>query len=153
MLLFPENGVLGLTMAWPPEDRLDPGASSAATWAFEKAEPAGCRTGTLPTITLQFRPLVTTRGVIGVCGVEPRNRDEPFTAEEERGLDPILEQTAIAADRSLLVGTPVKAAALEENEKIRSTLLTSLSHDLRTPRARRPEFDCNEPCPSALLQG
>ncbi len=133
--LFPEDGLLRLTVAWPPEDKMEPGESSAANWAFEKGEPAGWRTGTLPTIPMQFRPLATTRGVIGVCGVEPRNRDEPFTAEEERSLAAILEQTAIAADRALLVGSTVKAAALEQNEKIRATLLSSLSHDLRTPLA------------------
>jgi two-component system sensor histidine kinase KdpD len=47
----------------------------------------------------------------------------------------ILEQTAIAIDRSLLVVESVKAAALEENEKLRTTLLASLSHDPRTPLA------------------
>ena len=45
------------------------------------------------------------------------------------------EQTAIAIDRSLLVKDSVKTAALEENEKLRTTLLASLSHDLRTPLA------------------
>ncbi len=50
-------------------------------------------------------------------------------------LTSILEQTAIAIDRSLLVGDSVKAAALEENEKLRTMLLASLSHDLRTPLA------------------
>ena len=47
----------------------------------------------------------------------------------------MIEQTAIAIDRSLLVGEAVRSAALEENEKLRTTLLSSLSHDLRTPLA------------------
>jgi two-component system sensor histidine kinase KdpD len=50
-------------------------------------------------------------------------------------LTSILEQTAIAIDRSLLVADSVKAAALEENERLRTVLLASLSHDLRTPLA------------------
>ncbi len=50
-------------------------------------------------------------------------------------LTALLEQTAIAIDRSRLVDDSIKAAALEENERLRTTLLASLSHDLRTPLA------------------
>jgi two-component system sensor histidine kinase KdpD len=81
----------------------------------------------------QFRPLITPRGVVAVCGFEPRVKDEPIGLEDERALTAILEQTAIAIDRSLLIGEAVRAAALEDNEKLRTTLLASLSHDLRTP--------------------
>jgi two-component system sensor histidine kinase KdpD len=89
----------------------------------------------LPNVRFQFRPLTTTRGVIGVAGVEPKFAEEPFAAQDERTLTSILEQTAIAIDRSLLVNESVKAAALAENEKMRTMLLASLSHDLRTPLA------------------
>jgi len=100
-----------------------------------QSEPAGWRTGTLPNVRFQFRPLTTTRGVVGVAGIEPKLHEEPLSAQDERMLTSVLEQTAIAIDRSLLVGESVKAAALEENEKLRTTLLSSLSHDLRTPLA------------------
>jgi two-component system sensor histidine kinase KdpD len=135
VLLLPEDGELNLSAAWPPVDELSPGEMSAAQWAFDKAEEAGWRTGTLPNVRFQFRPLVTTRGVGGVCGVEPADPGEPISPEHERALNLILEQTAIAVDRSLLVRESVKTAALEENERLRETLLASLSHDLRTPLA------------------
>ncbi len=135
VMMLPEEGELHLSAAWPPIDRLDPGETSAARWAFEKAEPAGWRTGTLPNVRYQFRPLVTTRGVVGVCGIEPADQAEPISPEHERTLTLILEQTAIAVDRSLLVRESVKTAALAENERLRETLLASLSHDLRTPLA------------------
>jgi two-component system, OmpR family, sensor histidine kinase KdpD len=135
VVLLPEDGELHLSAAWPPVDELDPGEMSAAQWAFDKAEEAGWRTGTLPNVRFQFRPLVTTRGVGGVCGIEPADLAEPIAPEHERALNLILEQTAIAVDRSLLVGESVKTAALEENERLRDTLLASLSHDLRTPLA------------------
>lgn len=135
VLLVPDDGELRVSTAWPPIDRLDAGEGGAARWAFEKAEPAGWRTATLPNVRFQFRPLATTRGVVAVLGVEPRKSDEPLSTQVERMLMSILEQTAIAIDRSLLVGESVKAAALEENEKLRTTLLASLSHDLRTPLA------------------
>jgi two-component system sensor histidine kinase KdpD len=135
VMLLPEEGELKLSAAWPPIDRLDPGEMSGARWAFDKAEPAGWRTGTLPNVRFQFRPLVTTRGVGGVCGVELEDPTGTISPERERALNLILEQTAIAVDRSLLVKDSVKTAALEENEKLRTTLLASLSHDLRTPLA------------------
>jgi two-component system sensor histidine kinase KdpD len=135
VLLLPEDGELKLAASWPPVDELNPGETSAAKWAFDKAEEAGWRTGTLPNTRFQFRPLVTTRGVGGVCGVEPADLAEPLSPEQERILTLILEQTAIAVDRSLLVRESVKTAALAENERLRDTLLASLSHDLRTPLA------------------
>jgi two-component system sensor histidine kinase KdpD len=135
VLLLPDDGELKLAASWPPVDELSPGESSAARWAFDKAEEAGWRTGTLPNTRFQFRPLVTTRGAGGVCGVEPADLAEPFSPEQERVLTLILEQTAIAVDRSLLVRESVKSAALAENERLRDTLLASLSHDLRTPLA------------------
>jgi two-component system sensor histidine kinase KdpD len=135
VMMLPEEGELKLTAAWPPIDELDPGEMGAARWAFEKAEEAGWRTGTLPNIRFQFRPLVTTRGVGGVCGVEPADLGATIAPERERALNLILEQTAIAIDRAQLVKDSVKTAALEENEKLRQTLLSSLSHDLRTPLA------------------
>jgi len=135
VLLLPEDGELTLSAAWPPIDELDPGEHGAARWAFDKSEPAGWRTGTLPNVRFQFRPLVTSRGVVGVCGLEPADLGATISPTLEHALNLILEQAAIAIDRALLVKDSVRTVALEENEKLRGTLLASLSHDLRTPLA------------------
>ncbi len=133
--LLPDGGELRLATVWPPMDEFSAGEMSAARWAFLKREAAGWRTDTLPNLVFQFRPLMTPRGVVGVCGFQPKAPNEPISPEDERALTAMLEQTAIAIDRSLLVGEAVRTAALEENEKLRTTLLSSLSHDLRTPLA------------------
>jgi len=135
VILAPQDGELQLAAAWPPIDLLEVTDMSAARWAHEKSENAGWRTGTLPNARFHFRPLMTPRGCVGVCGVEPRTRDAPFSPQEERLLTSILDQTATAIDRARLVERSIRAAALEENEKLRQTLLSSLSHDLRTPLA------------------
>jgi two-component system sensor histidine kinase KdpD len=135
VLLIPEEGDLQLRIAWPPDVDLNEGEMSAARWAFGKGEIAGWRTNTLPTLAKQFRPLVTPRGAVGVFGFEPMARGDAPTPEFERALTALLEQTALAVDRSLLIGEAVRAAALDDNEKLRTTLLSSLSHDLRTPLA------------------
>ncbi|MGJ0511051.1 DUF4118 domain-containing protein [Methylocystis sp.] len=133
VMLIPEESGLKVSAAWPPVDRMDAGELAAARWALEKAEPAGWRTDTLPNVRFQFRPLATARGVVAVCGIEPKTPEEPLSAAAESTISSLIEQTAIAIDRSMLVGESVKAAALEENEKLRTILLSALSHDLRTP--------------------
>jgi two-component system sensor histidine kinase KdpD len=133
VLLVAEGDDLQTRAAWPPDAQLDAAALGAARWAQQKREPAGWGTGTLPRVAYQFRPLVAARGPIAVCGFEPRSPDEPLTAEDERELTAILDQTAIALDRALLAREALNAATMQENEKVRDALLDSLSHDLRTP--------------------
>jgi two-component system sensor histidine kinase KdpD len=133
VLLVAEGDDLQIRAAWPPDAQLDAAALTAARWAQQKNEPAGWGTGTLPRVDYQFRPLVAARGPIAVCGFEPHSPEEPITAEDERALTAILDQTAIALDRALLAREAVKAATMLENEKVRDALLASLSHDLRTP--------------------
>jgi len=135
VMLIPEEEELALAAAWPPLDQLSPGETGAARWAFSKREAAGWKTGTLPNLRFQFRPLTTSRGVVGVCGFEPAARDAALGPALDHGLNLILDQTAIAVDRAMLVKDSLRTATLEENEKLRATLLASLSHDLRTPLA------------------
>jgi two-component system sensor histidine kinase KdpD len=135
VMLLPEDGDLTLSSAWPPIDALDAGETGAARWAFEKKEAAGWKTGTLPNVRFQFRPLITTRGVVGVGGFQPADAAATVSPTLEHALNLIFEQAAIAIDRANLVKDSVRTVALEENEKLRTTLLASLSHDLRTPLA------------------
>ena len=68
--------------------RSTPARTGAARWAFDKSEPAGWKTGTLPNVRFQFRPLVTTRGVVGVCGFEPAERDGTAFADARARAEP-----------------------------------------------------------------
>ena len=135
VFMVPLAGELQMRAAWPPVDELTSGEAMAARWAFDKGEAAGWRTGTLPNLQYQFRPLASTRGTLAVCGIVPANAQQQLSAQDERTIGSLLEQTTIAIDRALLSGEAVKAAALEQNESLRGTLLASLSHDLRTPLA------------------
>ena len=133
VFLTPEDGELQLGAAWPPDTDLTVGDITAARWAFEKREPAGSGTGTLPTIAFQFRPLTSPRGVIGVFGFVYESL--PLQIAEERALTAMLDQTAIAIDRARLAEESVHHAARLEGENFRTALLSSISHDLRTPLA------------------
>lgn len=133
VLALPKDGDLQLGAAWPPDTELSVADMTAVRWAFEKQEAAGSGTGTLPTVAFQFRPLMSPHGVIGVCGFY-RN-DKPLDIGEERALSAIMDQTAIAIDRARLAQESVKHAAQLEGERFRTALLSSISHDLRTPLA------------------
>lgn len=133
VLLLPEDGDIALSVAWPPDTELGVTDMTAARWAFERKEAAGNGTGTLPNSPFQFRPLMTPNGVVGVCGYV--QRDKPLEINEERALAAILDQTAIAVDRARLSRETLDQAARLEGEKFRAALLSSISHDLRTPLA------------------
>ncbi|MDI7860498.1 sensor histidine kinase KdpD [Rhizobiaceae bacterium n13] len=132
-LLLPEEGELKLKAAWPPDTELAVGDMTAARWAMEKQEPAGNGTGTLPNIAYQFRPLMSPHGAVGVCGF--RQQDKPLDIDQERALAAIMDQTAIAIDRARLSRESMDQAAQLEGERFRTALLSSISHDLRTPLA------------------
>ena len=70
ILLAPdEEGRLGIVGAFPPEDRLDVRERSAADWAWERGEPAGRGSGTLPASAWLFLPLKSAQGRLGVLGI------------------------------------------------------------------------------------
>jgi two-component system sensor histidine kinase KdpD len=105
----------------------------AARWAMEKNELAGNGTGTLPNSPFQFRPLGASSGVVAVVGY--RHAGRILDAEEEQALGAILDQAAVAIDRARLSKESIEQAARLEGERFRSSLLSSISHDLKTPLA------------------
>lgn len=133
VLLLPRKGDLDIAGAWPPDSELDVTDMTAARWAHDKREPAGHGTGTLPNSRFEFRPLLGPHGIVGVCGIE--HAGERLDLSAERSLTAILDQTAIALDRARLADETVVQAARLEGERYREALLSSISHDLRTPLA------------------
>jgi len=135
VVLLTQDDDLALTAAWPPEDALDAAAMTAARWAYNHDEPAGADTGTLPIIPWYFVPLKTGAKTLGVVGVA-KDKDGPSLDSEARALlDTLVEQTAAALDRASLAREMVTAKTATETERVRNTLLASVSHDFRTPLA------------------
>lgn len=133
IILLPQGETLQLIASWPPEDGLDTASASAASWAYDKNEPAGAGTETLPSARWLFLPLRLSAGPAGVLGIAP----------EEHALDPeartlaetLAELTAAALERVRLAREITAANTATETERVRNTLLTSISHDFRTPLA------------------
>lgn len=133
IILMNDGRDLAIQTGWPPEDTLATSDWAAARWAFKEREPAGRFTGTLPTSRFQFRPLGGTKGVSAVIGVEPAEGEDDLPAAMDAALQSIIEQAAIAIERTMLVEDAAKVETAAEGERLRAALLSSISHDLRTP--------------------
>ncbi|PZO77904.1 MAG: two-component sensor histidine kinase [Mesorhizobium amorphae] len=134
LILMPdETGALEQVQGHPTiEEDLDARALGAARWAFEKNEPAGTGTATLPTSDWLFVPLATSKP-LGVLGVQFRDPKRPLDPELKRLLFAVKDQVAVAVERTHLAGDVQALRVKAEGERLRAALLNSLSHDLRTP--------------------
>jgi two-component system, OmpR family, sensor histidine kinase KdpD len=116
-----------------PAYPLDEKEQSVAAWVFGQGRAAGASTDTLPAAQGLYVPLMGSNGIIGVLGVRP--------ADPKRFQDPgvlhLLEtfagQAAVALERTLLAERAEREQVEIEAERLRTSLLSSLSHDLRTP--------------------
>jgi len=133
VVLLEQAGDLTLTAAWPPEDALDAAPMTAARWAFSHGEPAGADTGTLPIVPWYFVPLRIGDKTLGVIGVAKPEGMAPLDSEARTLLDALSEQAAAALERASLARDMVSAKTATETERVRNTLLASISHDFRTP--------------------
>jgi two-component system sensor histidine kinase KdpD len=82
-----------------------------------------------------YVPLRTARGTMGVLSFGPPADDARRTANERRFVAALADQAAIAIERILFAAEIDETRMLRESERLRAALLTSLSHDLRTPLA------------------
>ncbi|HGM5579371.1 TPA: DUF4118 domain-containing protein [Pseudomonas putida] len=105
---------------------------AAAEWAWQHGQAAGHGSDTLPHGRWWWWPLAVDETPMALLGVQPAS-DEPLSAQRRRLLTALAEPLAQALARARL-GEQLEAARLHgETEQLRSALLASVSHDLRTP--------------------
>jgi two-component system sensor histidine kinase KdpD len=122
-----------LRAAVPIDAEPDPAAMAAARWAMANRRAAGRGTDTLPAAAWQFRPMRTARGIVGLVGLRPAEDGAALDGETDRALDALFDQAAIALERAELVEERARDEARAETEALRTALLSSLGHDLKTP--------------------
>jgi len=135
VLLLPERGSIVVKAGYPPEDILDDADIAAAKWAWENNHVAGRGSDTLPGAKRLFLPMHTGRGAIGVMGIDSDKPGPLLTPDQRRLLDALGDQGALAIERVKLVEEMDRVERAAETERLRSALLTSISHDLKTPLA------------------
>ncbi len=135
LILMPDaTGRLAQVQGYPSiEEDIDARAEAAARWAFEKNEPAGTGTATLPAADWLFVPMTTAKATLGVVGVQFRDARRSTDPEILQLLSAVEDQIAIAVERLSLASELEKSRVKAEGERLRTALLASVSHDLRTP--------------------
>ncbi len=114
---------------------MDTSEMAVSQWVYEHGEVAGQGTDTLPGATGLYLPLLGSRGPVGVLGLRPQNPKSLRTPEQLHQLETFASQTALAIERARLAEEAEQAQVHAETERLRNSLLSSVSHDLRTPLA------------------
>jgi len=112
-----------------PVSGMTPWDEAIARWSFDKGQPAGAGTDTLPGVPYLILPLQHQ----GVAIVEPSNLRQLMIPEQQRLLETFTLLVANALERLALTASEEQARLASERESIRNSLLAALSHDLRTP--------------------
>ena len=127
-----DNG-LEIIAASPPEDTLGAIEIAAAEWVADKGRPAGRGADTLPAADWLFQPIASGGAVRAVLGLSRDDGRDPLRADQQPLLASLLDQASLAAERIRLEGEMAGVAALEQRDRLRAALLSSVGHDLRTP--------------------
>ncbi len=134
-----DKGQLQTVVAETEDDAetLDPvREESVANWAFTHKQKSGLGTDTLPSAKALYVPLMASGVVLGVMGVMPRDSDvEMFTTDALDTLETLASVAASALERGTAAELVEHTKIEAESEKLRNILLSSVSHDLRTPLA------------------
>ncbi len=134
------EATLDIRAAEPTADTLDEGSWAAAHWAYRRGEATGSFTATLPSSPWRFLPVRIARSegsprLLGLLGVRsPAERPAQRLPEPAlQALEALADQAAVALERVHLANAAARDAAMVETQKLRTALLNSLGHDLRTP--------------------
>ena len=108
---------------------------ATAQWVLDHNESAGAGTNTLPCSEALYIPLSTPDNVAGVMAIQPSKTNQQLSIDARQLLETYATQIAFAIERNNLSERSQRAELESEAEKLRSSLLSAVSHDLRTPLA------------------
>jgi two-component system sensor histidine kinase KdpD len=120
---------VGAALAFPMDEK----ERSVAQWVFDRGQAAGAGTDTLSAAQALYVPLAGATSTVGVVGVrlpDPKRFQDPSL---QRLLATFAGQAALALERVLLAERAQGEQVEAEAERLRTALLSSLSHDMRTP--------------------
>ena len=133
VILLPDGETVAVRAGYPPEDMLEDADIAAAKWVWDHGTEAGRGSNTLPGAKWLFMPMRTGRGTVGVVGLDSDKPGALLSPDQRRLFDALADQAALAIERINLADDIDRNRLNAETERLRSALLTSISHDLRTP--------------------
>ncbi|HET6942950.1 MAG TPA: sensor histidine kinase KdpD [Sphingomicrobium sp.] len=132
-LLPSEQSGLELASAVPPDATRGPIDTAAAEWSVDHKQVAGRGSSTLTASEWLFQPLLSSGRAIGVLGIAKTDGSEPVRTDRLPFLMSFIDQAALALERIELAEDLTSVVQLRERDRLRGALLSSVSHDLRTP--------------------
>ena len=133
-LLLPDEAGAVAVVDTPPY-AIDERERAVAQWTFDHAQAAGRGTTTLPGAGALYLPLESSGRALGVVGLPLASPSEFREPARRRLLESLAGQTAAALERLVLAERSRESEVEVEAERLRTALLSSLSHDMRTPLA------------------
>ncbi|WP_395648204.1 DUF4118 domain-containing protein [Terricaulis sp.] len=133
VVLSSRTGELESIAEAPGPELLGADDMAAAKWAFAQRRAAGWGSDTLAGARWLFVPVAGERNLVGVIGVRPHDDATRLDPDQRRILDLIAAQAGVALDRARFAQDASDARVEAESERLKGTLLSSVSHDLRTP--------------------
>jgi len=106
---------------------------SVAAWVFANGQPAGLGTSTLPTSGALYVPFAGLKGTLGVLGLRPETEGALFSPEQTHMIETLARQVALALEVERLETESLHAQMEAETERLKTSLLSSVTHDLQTP--------------------
>ncbi len=135
VVLLPSSSKLSPAASDPEATTLTEHEQAAATWAWQHRQPTGHGSDTLPGVAWSFLPLTTGQMAVGVMGVQFESGAGEISPRRRRLMESLADQAAVGIERARLRREMEQTRVASETEKLRGALLSSISHDLRTPLA------------------
>ncbi|MFH1023834.1 MAG: sensor histidine kinase KdpD [Planctomycetota bacterium] len=132
-LLPDARGKLEIRAARPAEFTLDAREQGVAQWVYDLGQMAGMGTDTLPSAQALYVPLLASRGPAGALGLKPAHPERLLIPEQLHLLETLAQQAALSLEIDRLNEEGRQQQVQIETERLRSAILSSVSHDLRTP--------------------
>ncbi len=127
------GGGLAVQAATRPDYRLDTMDMAAATWALDTGTSAGRGSGTLAASDWLFQPLRAGTRTLAVLGIAAEGAGDPVRADRRPLLAGLIDQASLVLERLRLESEMRDVEAVRTRDRLRAALLSSVSHDLRTP--------------------
>lgn len=133
ILLIPDHDSLSVRASSPLGNKLEMLDDAAARWTFDNNKPAGRGSDTLTASEWLFYPVGSAGKVLAVFGLSRSDARAPIRSDQMPLLLSLLDQAGLALERIALEGEMSSLAQVRERDRLRHALLSSVSHDLRTP--------------------
>lgn len=131
LIMIPDNDG---KLTFINDDQVPPEFNGVVTrWVFDNNESAGLGTHTLTANQMHYRPLAASNQMLGVLALMPSDVEHFNQPEQQRTLDVAVAQISLALERVYYAKVAQTALIKVESERLRGSLLSALSHDIRTP--------------------